>query len=103
MQTRYRTNRWGDGDDDCLLTLIFPQIVAASRAIQLCAAEKLIKALWFIFCNLLSPPKRQVFTYLGIPLATGQKPEVHPGELPRKAEVDAGIFLYPKIRGTVDI
>ena len=84
-------------------SLIFPQIIAASRAVQLYAAEKLsIKALRFIVCNLLPPPKRQVLAYLGIPLVTGQKPEVHPGELPRKAEVDVSIFpnvIYPKIRG----
>ena len=84
-------------------SLIFPQIVAASRAVQLYAAEKLsIKALRFIVCNFLPPPKRQVLAYLGIPLVTGQKPEVHPGELPRKAEVDVSIFpnvIYPKIRG----
>jgi len=70
-------------------SLIPPQIVAASRAAQLYAAEKLsIKALRFILCSLLLPPKRQVLAYLGIPLATGQEPEAHPGELPRKAEVD---------------
>ena len=84
-------------------SLIFPQIVAASRAVQLYAAEKLsIKALRFIVCNLLPPPKRQVLAYLGIPLITGQKPEVHPGELPRKAEVDVSILpnvIHPKIRG----
>jgi hypothetical protein len=75
-------------------SLIFPQIVAASRAVQLYAAETLsIKALRFIVCNLLPPPKRQVLAYLGIPLVTGQEPEVHPGELPRKAEVDVSILL----------
>ena len=71
-----------------------PQIIAASRAVQLYAAEKLsIKALRFIVCNLLPPPKKQVLAYLGIPLLTGQKPDAHPGELPRKAEVDVGIVL----------
>jgi len=70
------------------------QIVAASRAVQLYAAEKLsIKALRFIVCNLLPPPKKQVLAYLGIPLVTGQEPEVHPGELPRKAEVDVSVVL----------
>ena len=71
-----------------------PQIVAASRAVQLYAAEKLsIKALRFIVCNLLPPPKKQVLAYLGIPLVTGQKPDPHPGELPRKAEIDVSIVL----------
>lgn len=69
-----------------------PQIVAASRAVQLYAAEKLsVKALRFIVCNLLPPPKKQVLAYLGIPLVTGQKPDPHPGELPRKAEVDVSV------------
>lgn len=72
--------------------LTFPQIAAASRAAQLYAAEKLsIKALRFIVCNLLPPPKKQVLAYLGIPLVTGQGPEAHPGELPRKAEIDVSI------------
>jgi len=80
-------------------SLIIPQIVAASRATQLYAADKLsIKALRFILCNLLLPPKRQVLAYLGIPLVTGQESEAHPGELPRKAEVDVRFLLYPKIR-----
>lgn len=71
-----------------------PQIVAASRAVQLYAAEKLsIKALRFIVCNLLPPPKKQVLAYLGIPLVTGQEPDAHPGELTRKAEVDVSIVL----------
>lgn len=65
------------------------EIVAASRAVQLHAAEKLsVKALRFIVCNLLPPPKKKVLAYLGIPLVTGQEPDAHPGELPRKAEVD---------------
>jgi len=73
---------------------MFPQIVAVSRAVQLYAAEKLsTRALRFIVCNLLPPPKRQVLAYLGIPLVTGQEPEVHPGKLPRKAEVDVSILL----------
>jgi primary-amine oxidase len=80
--------------------LIFRQIVAATRVVQLYAAEKLsTKALRFILCNLLLPPKRQVLAYLGIPLATGQEPEAHPGEIPRKAEVEVSILLYPKTRG----
>lgn len=71
-----------------------PQIVAISRAVLLYAAEKLsIKALKFIVCNLLPPPKKQVLAYLGIPLVTGQKSDAHPGELPRKAEVDVTIVL----------
>lgn len=71
-----------------------PQIVAASRAAQLYAAAQLsVKALRFIVCNLLPPPKKQVLAYLGIPVVTGQKPDPHPGELPRKAEIDVGILL----------
>ena len=79
-------------------SLIFPQIFAVSRAVQLYAAEKLsTKALRFILCNLLPPPKRQVLAYLGIPLVTGQQPGLHPGKLPRKAEVDVSILFesYP--------
>jgi primary-amine oxidase len=65
------------------------QITATSRVVQLYAAEILsIKTLRFIVCSLLPPPKKQVLAYLGIPLATGQEPDAHPGELPRKAEVD---------------
>ena len=83
-------------------SLTFPQIVAASRAAQLYAAEKLsIKALRFIVCNLLPPPKKQVLAYLGIPLAPGQGPEAHPRHLPRKAEIDVSIpanVISPKIR-----
>ena len=80
-----------------------PQIIAASRVVQLYAAEKLsIKALRFIVCNLLPPPKKQVLAYLGIPLITGQDPDAHPGELPRKAEVDVSTVhtcYLSKIRG----
>lgn len=66
-----------------------PQINAATRVVQLYAAEKLsVKALRFIVCSLLPPPKKLVLAYLGIPLAVGQKPDPHPGKLPRKAEVD---------------
>lgn len=66
-----------------------PQIIAATRVVQLYAAEKLsVKALRFIVCSLLLPPKKQVLAYLGIPFAAGQEPDSHPGELPRKAEVD---------------
>lgn len=83
-----------------------PQIVTASRAVQLYAAEKLsIKALRFAVCSLLPPPKKQVLAYLGIPLVTGREPEVHPGELPRKAEVDVStpsrVLSVP--RSAVDI
>lgn len=66
-----------------------PQITAAARVVQLYAAERLyVKALRFIVCSLLPPPKKQVLAYLGIPLVAGQEPGPHPGELPRKAEVD---------------
>jgi len=71
-----------------------PQIVTVCRAVQLHAAEKLsVKALRFIVCNLLPPLKKQVLAYLGIPLVTGREPEAHPGELPRKAEVDVSTLF----------
>ena len=84
----------------------FPQIITVTRAVQLYATEKLsIKALRFIVCTLLPPPKKRVLAYLGIPLVTGQKPDAHPGELPRKAEVDVSVVYkvlsFP--RSAVDI
>jgi len=85
MQMRYRRRR------RLLINSVFPQTVAASRAAQLHAAEKLYEGLWSITYNLLPHQRRQVLVYPGIPLTTGQKPEVHPGELPRKAEVDVSI------------
>lgn len=82
-----------------------PQIVAASRVVQLYAAEKLsVKALRFIVCDLLPPPKKHVLAYLGIPLVAGQEPDEHPGELPRKAGVDVSTakhVIFP--RSAIDI
>ncbi|KAG6334290.1 hypothetical protein ID866_4805 [Astraeus odoratus] len=46
-----------------------------------------IKAVKFMGCALLPPPKRAVLAELGIPAAPGQKPEV-PTEIIRKADVD---------------
>ncbi|KAJ7864469.1 copper amine oxidase [Mycena olivaceomarginata] len=51
------------------------------------ATQTDIKALKFITCYLLPPPKKTVLAFLGIPLAPGKKPD---GPIPivRKAEVD---------------
>ncbi|KAF8808159.1 peroxisomal copper amine oxidase [Phlegmacium glaucopus] len=46
-----------------------------------------LKAIKFITCTLLPPPKKAVLAYLGIPLSPGGKPET-PIPIVRKAEVD---------------
>ena len=46
-----------------------------------------IKAIKFITCALLPPPKKAVLAYLGIPLSPGGKPDI-PVSIVRKAEVD---------------
>ncbi|KAJ7188863.1 copper amine oxidase [Mycena filopes] len=51
------------------------------------ATQTDVKALKFISCYLLPPPKKAVLAYLGIPLAPGTKPE-EPILITRKAEVD---------------
>jgi primary-amine oxidase len=65
-----------------------PQIAAISLAIrQYIAAKTEIKAVKFITCSQLVPPKRAVLAYLGIPLSPGAKPE-EPVPIIRKAEAD---------------
>lgn len=51
------------------------------------AANTSIKAMKFMLCELLPPPKRAVLAYLGIPLEPGAKPE-KPVPMVRKAQVD---------------
>ena len=51
------------------------------------ATKTEVKAIRFITCYLLPPPKKAVLAYLGIPLDPGGKPEI-PSEIVRKAEVD---------------
>jgi hypothetical protein len=46
-----------------------------------------VKAVRFITCYLLPPPKKAVLAALGIALAPGSKPET-PTEIVRKAEAD---------------
>lgn len=65
------------------------EIVAVSKTVQHYAADKLsVKALKFVVCNLVPPPKKTVLAYLGISTAPGQKPAPHPGLILRQAEVD---------------
>ncbi|KAF8518115.1 copper amine oxidase [Hysterangium stoloniferum] len=64
------------------------EISALSVAVRKYLAEHTeIKAIKFITCWTANPPKRDVLAYLGIPLATGEKPEV-PKDIIRKAELD---------------
>ena len=51
------------------------------------AASTPIKAVKFIVCYLIPPPKRDVLAFLGIPIAPGQPPEAAVPII-RKAEVD---------------
>jgi primary-amine oxidase len=51
------------------------------------ATETDVKAIKFITCYLLPPPKKAVLAFLGIPLAPGAKPE-EPVPITRKADVD---------------
>ncbi|KAJ7104589.1 copper amine oxidase [Mycena crocata] len=51
------------------------------------ATETDIKAIKFITCYLLPPPKKAVLAFLGIPLAPGAAPET-PSPITRKAEAD---------------
>ena len=65
-------------DPDCsLLTrscAVRPQIVAVSLAVRRYVVENTgVKAVRFITSSLLSPPKRAVLAYLGIPLETGKQ------------------------------
>jgi primary-amine oxidase len=47
-----------------------------------------VKAIKFITCYLLPPPKKVVLAYLGIPLTPGGKPEAATTDIVRQAEVD---------------
>ncbi|KAF8167322.1 copper amine oxidase [Crassisporium funariophilum] len=64
------------------------EIAAISLSIRhYIAASTDIKAVKFITCSHLPPPKKVVLAYLGIPLGPGLKPEA-PVPIVRKAEVD---------------
>ncbi|KAJ7099470.1 copper amine oxidase [Mycena belliarum] len=64
------------------------EITGASLAVRkYIAIETDVKAVKFITCYLLPPPKKAVLAYLGIPLAPGAKPEA-PVPITRKAEAD---------------
>ncbi|KAG2022643.1 copper amine oxidase [Coprinopsis cinerea AmutBmut pab1-1] len=54
---------------------------------QYITKETEIKALKFVICSLLPPPKRDVLAYLGIPTTPGGQPEV-PKPIVRRAEVE---------------
>ncbi|KAF8150485.1 peroxisomal copper amine oxidase [Mycena galopus ATCC 62051] len=61
------------------------------------ATETDIKAIKFMTCYLLPPPKKAVLAFLGIPLAPGAQPE-ESILITRKAEVDVCIFIEPTSR-----
>ncbi|TFK51348.1 hypothetical protein OE88DRAFT_1630070 [Heliocybe sulcata] len=64
------------------------EIAAVTYGIRQHVATKTdVKAVKFITCYLLPPPKKVVLAYLGIPLSPGAKPEPKT-EVVRKAEVD---------------
>ncbi|KAK7057681.1 amine oxidase [Favolaschia claudopus] len=64
------------------------EILNACAAVRLhIATQTKVKAIKFITCYLLPPPKKAVLAFLGIPLAPGAKPE-SPVPIIRKAEVD---------------
>ena len=70
------------------------QIEAVSLAVREYVADiKSIKAVHFITCSLLPPPKRVVLAHLRIPIVPGEEPEP-PTPIVRKAEVDVGV-LFP--------
>ena len=70
------------------------QIAAVSLSVRGYVAEKTsVKALKFITCVLIPPPKTAVLAELGIPVTTGEKPEVKkPEALTRRASVDVRAF-----------
>ena len=75
------------------MTLIaFPpltKIVAVSFAVRHHIASRTeIKAVKFINCLLVPPPKRLVLEYLGITIALGEKVQKKDVEIIRKAESD---------------
>lgn len=57
-------------------------------------ANTSIKAVRFITCYLLPPPKKDVLAALGIPLTPGGNPEP-PVDIIRKAESDVSPILAP--------
>jgi len=70
------------------------QVSALSLAIRKYVAEhKDIKAIKFVTCATAMPPKRDVLAYLGIPLATGERPEVLQKELFKRGDVDVSTSL----------
>lgn len=54
---------------------------------QYIATQTPVKAIRFITCYLLPPPKKAVLAALGIALTPGGKPEI-PTQIIRKAEAD---------------
>jgi primary-amine oxidase len=64
------------------------EIVAVSLTVrQYVATQTTVKAIRFIICSLLPPPKKAVLASLGIALTPGGKPEA-PRQIIRKAEAD---------------
>ncbi|EPQ53081.1 hypothetical protein GLOTRDRAFT_122375 [Gloeophyllum trabeum ATCC 11539] len=64
------------------------EIAAITYSIRQHVATKTeVKAIRFLTCYLLPPPKKVVLAYLGIPLSPGAKPEPK-SEIVRKAEAD---------------
>lgn len=54
--------------------------------------RKEIKAVKFICCNIIAPPKRDVLAYLGIPTEPGKLAEKLTNVLLRRAETDVREF-----------
>lgn len=71
------------------------QITALSYALRTHVAEhrKDIKAVKFINCNLIAPPKRDVLATLGVRTEPGKPAERSSKVLPRRAESDVGGLL----------
>jgi primary-amine oxidase len=64
------------------------EIVAVTLSVrQYIATKTSVKAIRFIICSLLPPPKKAVLAFLGIALTPGGKPAV-PTQIIRKAEAD---------------
>jgi primary-amine oxidase len=53
------------------------------------ATKTEVKAIRFIACYLLPPPKKVVLAYLDIPLTPEGKAEI-PSQIVRRAEIDVG-------------
>lgn len=68
--------------------MLLPQIATVALAIRHhIAVGTDLKAIKFLTCTLLPPPKKAVLAYLAIPLTPGGKPGT-PVPIVRKAEVD---------------